>query len=464
MIQGKSRSLFLEIRIITCMLSGVIFILCVLPVSRVHGSLRRNAVVVAVEKVEPAVVNVSTVKQESIGPLFPLFNDDFFKDFFPGFRRKEFQRTSLGSGVIMDGKKGYIITNHHVIAKATEIKVITSTEEEYQARLIGADPRSDLAVLQITIQKELPEIEMGDSDNLMIGETVIAIGNPFGLSHTVTTGVVSALNRSVRAGDHVYRQFIQTDASINPGNSGGPLLNIDGELIGINTAIYQKAQGIGFAIPIKKVKNIVRELISQGVVHFPWLGIEIQELTLNLKSHFGLDEDESGVLVRDLVERGPAGKAGIKRGDIIQMIEEYSIHSLSEYYDVLSEFIPNDSINMQIKRKGKKMIVPFKAAIFPLDLSLQIVEQRLGIQVGEADSEILEGYGLDTGVTIKKIRKGSEAEKIGLQPGDLVLKVNETSLSDLGEFKKAIRRCHYLPSITIVVGRGPFSYTLTFPF
>ncbi|MGD9041243.1 MAG: trypsin-like peptidase domain-containing protein, partial [Desulfobacteraceae bacterium] len=204
-------------------------------------SLRRSAVVVTVEKVSPSVVNISTVVQERVGPMFPFSRDDFFKDFFPDFFSREYTRTSLGSGVIIDGSKGYIITNHHVIARASKIKVITSDQKEYEGRVLGSDPRSDLAVLKIEVKQKLPEIEMGNSDDLMIGETVIAIGNPFGLSHTVTTGVVSALDRSVRTEEHIYRRFIQTDASINPGNSGGPLLNIEGDLIGINTAIYQKA-------------------------------------------------------------------------------------------------------------------------------------------------------------------------------------------------------------------------------
>ena len=174
------------------------------------------------------------------------------------------------------------------MAKASEIKVITSDQKEYQAQILGTDPRSDLAVLQIEARGNPPEIKMGDSDDLMIGETVIAIGNPFGLSHTVTTGVVSALDRTVRTEGHVYRNFIQTDASINPGNSGGPLLNLDGELIGINTAIYQKAEGIGFAIPVNKAKRIVRELLRAGEVRLPWIGLEMQELTPELKTYFGL--------------------------------------------------------------------------------------------------------------------------------------------------------------------------------
>jgi S1-C subfamily serine protease len=280
-------------------------------------SLRRSAVVIAVEEVSPAVVNISTVVQERVGPIFPFSRDDFFRDFFPDFFTREYTRTSLGSGVIIDGGKGYIITNHHVVARATEIKVITADQKDYKGRVLGSDPRSDLAVLQIDVRRKLPEIRMGNSDDMMIGETVIAIGNPFGLSHTVTTGVVSALNRSVRTEERIYRHFIQTDASINPGNSGGPLLNIEGDLIGINTAIYQKAQGIGFAIPINKAKRIVRELIREGRVRFPWLGVELQELTEELRGHFNLAEEGRGVLINDVTDGSPALKAGLKRGDII---------------------------------------------------------------------------------------------------------------------------------------------------
>ncbi len=193
------------------------------------------------------------------------------------------RHTSLGSGVIIDGEKGLILTNAHVIQKAGTIKVVLQDEREFEARIVGADPDSDLAVLKIDSKDRLPAIKMGNSDDLMIGETVIAIGNPFGFSHTVTTGVISAINRSIRAQDRVYHDFIQIDASINPGNSGGPLLNINGDLIGINTAIYAKAQGIGFAIPIGKARKIISDLIQYGEVIHAWIGITVQNMdeTLN---------------------------------------------------------------------------------------------------------------------------------------------------------------------------------------
>ncbi|MBW2175211.1 MAG: trypsin-like peptidase domain-containing protein, partial [Deltaproteobacteria bacterium] len=234
---------------------------------------RENAVVKAVKNVSPAVVNISSeyevVKRSN--PFFDFgldpFFDSFFKDFFEPNYKRRYKRNSLGSGVIIDGTRGYILTNEHVIARSAKITVLLRDERELEAELVGAAPDFDLAVLRIQSKEPLPAIQMGNSDDLMIGETVIAIGNPFGFSNTVTTGVISALNRSIQAESRTYRDFIQTDASINPGNSGGPLLNINGDLIGINTAIYSKAQGIGFAIPINKAKRVVDDLIRYGEIH-----------------------------------------------------------------------------------------------------------------------------------------------------------------------------------------------------
>jgi Do/DeqQ family serine protease len=443
---------------------ALFLILIIFPLPRSDASLRRSAVVIAVEKVSPAVVNISTVVRERVSPLFPFSRDDFFRDFFPDLFAREYTRTSLGSGVIIDGKKGHIITNHHVVAKATEIKVITSDQNEYQAQILGVDPRSDLAVLQIEVQKKLPEIKMGDSEDLMIGETVIAIGNPFGLSHTVTTGVISASDRTVRAGEHVYRNFIQTDASINPGNSGGPLLNLDGELIGINTAIYQKAEGIGFAIPVNKAKRIVRELLRAGEVQLPWLGLEMQELTPELKTYFGLPVKSGGVLVSNVTQGSPAARAGLKRGDILLRLENIPISSPADYREALAEFTPSDRLQLTFFRKGKEASVFVKPSTFPLDLALELFYRRLGLKVGEVDKDTREQYGLKGGVSIKKVKRESEAGRIGLQSGDLILKVNEMPVGSLDELKKAISRYHHLPSLTLLVRRGPYGYSLTLPF
>ena len=297
---------------------------------------------------------------------------------------------------------------------------------------------------------------MGNSDDLMTGETVIAIGNPFGLSHTVTTGVISAIDRSVRGEERVYRGFIQTDASINPGNSGGPLLNIEGDLIGINTAIYQKAQGIGFAIPVNKAKRIVKELLRSGEVRPPWLGIEVQELTPELKSHFDLPSHQSGILVNDLMTGSSGAASGIQRGDIILSIENISVPSLAEYRDAIAEYTTGDRLNLKVFRKGKELTLSVQPSSFPLELALDLFYRRLGIKVGES--------GTQGAVPIKEVRRDSEAGKIGLKSGDLILQVNHAAVPNLEEFKTVISRSHHLPSLNLVVKRGAYGYSITLPF
>ena len=279
--------------------------------SPAHEFSRETAVVKAVREVSPAVVNISSAVQvrKRTSPFsgfgFNPFFEEFFKDFFdPRFERRQ-EYTSLGSGVIIDGKKGLILTNAHVIQKTGTIKVVLEDEREFEAKIVGTDPDSDLAVLKIDSEQDLPAINMGNSDDLMIGETVIAIGNPFGFSHTVTTGVISAINRSIRAKDRVYQNFIQIDASINPGNSGGPLLNINGNLIGINTAIYAKAQGIGFAIPISKAQKIISDLIQYGEVIQAWIGITVQDIDEKLARYLKI-ANIKGVIVTSVEPESPA--------------------------------------------------------------------------------------------------------------------------------------------------------------
>lgn len=422
------------------------------------ASQRRSPVVMAVEKISPAVVNISIVVREKASPFFPFGRDDFFKDFFPEFFTREYRHTSLGSGVIMDGKNGYIVTNHHVVAGATEIKVITSDQKEYTGKNLGSDPRSDLAVIKIEAKEKLPEAKLGNSDDIMIGETVIAIGNPFGLTHTVTTGVVSALDRSVRAEDRVYRHFIQTDASINPGNSGGPLLNIDGDVIGINTAIYQKAQGIGFAIPINKAKRIVRELLRAGEVRPPWVGVDLQELNRDLRLHFGISGDKAGVLVSDVYRDSPAERAGVKRGDVILSLEGIPVASPEEYHQALGEYTANERLTLNVFRKGKTVDLPVEATSFPLDLAPEVFYRRMGLKVKERAAKG------QAGVVIEEVRNESEAGRVGLAAGDVILQINDRAMTGTKEFKEAVSLFHHLSSLNLVVKRGAYAYSLTLPF
>jgi S1-C subfamily serine protease len=297
---------------------------------------------------------------------------------------------------------------------------------------------------------------MGNSDDLMTGETVIAIGNPFGLNQTVTTGVISAIDRSVRTEERVYRGFIQTDASINPGNSGGPLLNIEGELIGINTAIYQKAQGIGFAIPVNKAKRVVKELLRAGEVRPPWVGMEVQDLTPELKVHFGLSSRQSGVLVSDTLAKSPGASAGMERGDVIMSIENISVSSSAEYRDTLNDFTTGDPLNMKVFRKGRELTVSVRPSPFPLDLASELFYRRLGIRVEDSGSQ--------GGVPIREVRRDSEAGRVGLKSGDLILQVNHAAVGNLEEFKRVISRSHHLPSLNLVVKRGAYGYSITLPF
>src|SRR2546425_8997037 len=297
---------------------------------------RRSLVVEAVEKASPAVVNVSTeqIVEQRRSP-FPFPQDPFFEEFFRDFvdpRPRRFKTTSLGSGVIV-AADGTIMTNVHVIERASRVRVTLNDQREFDATLVGADADADIAVLRVKAVGDLPHIPFGTSADLMIGETVIAIGNPFGLSHTVTTGVVSAVGRSVHGEDRTYTDFIQTDASINPGNSGGPLLDVKGELIGINTAIYGKAQGIGFAIPVDRARRVMKDLVSYGEVHHAWVGLTVQDLSPELAQHFGA---RKGVVVAEVEPKSPAAAGGLAQGDVVTGVDGRDVRSRDEFEDRLA--------------------------------------------------------------------------------------------------------------------------------
>ncbi len=429
---------------------------------------RENAIVKAVRKVSPSVVNISTSKlvERGVNPFFSLEDDDFFNRFFRDFfepRRKQYVQNSLGSGVIIDSARNYILTNHHVIVRASRITITLANQEEFEARVVGTDPESDLAVLKIETDSELPAITMGKSDDLMIGETVIAIGNPFALSHTVTTGVISALNRSVRTKKYVYHNFIQIDASINPGNSGGPLLNINGELIGINTAIYSGAEGIGFAIPIDRAKRIVSNLIDYGRVHTAWLGITVQDLNESLIKYFHLPVG-NGALITEILTGSPAKKRGLKREDVITELNKNKIKSSRDYYDQLSQYTANEMIHLVFFRNGKRQEISIKAATFPPDIALNLAFEQLGFRVEELNRSLAAKYRLKKkeGLVIVAIKKGSQAERIGLEPGDLVRGINDLSVNTKEDLKKAVIRYRLKERITVLIQRGWTVYSISF--
>ena len=429
---------------------------------------RENAVVRAVREVSPAVVNISTSKlvERNVNPFFSMENDDFFNRFFRDFfepRKRQYVQNSLGSGVIIDSVHKYVLTNHHVIVKASKVTVTMANEQEFEAGVVGTDPESDLAVLKIETDMELPSVTMGKSDDLMIGETVIAIGNPFGLSHTVTTGVISALNRSVRAESGVYHNFIQIDASINPGNSGGPLLNINGELIGINTAIYSGAEGIGFAIPIDRAKRIVSDLLNYGLVHTAWLGLTVQDLDENLADYFRLPLTD-GALIADVMEGSPAKSKDLKRGDVIVGLNDNKIKSGRDYYDRLSQHTAGETIRLTYFRNGKKQTLEITAASIPPELALDLAFERLGIRVEDLDKSLAARYRLKAqeGLVIVGVKRGSQAHDIGLVPGDIIRGINDLPISTKEDFKKAIIRYRLKERITMLIQRGWTVYSVPF--
>jgi Do/DeqQ family serine protease len=431
-------------------------------------SERESPVVRAVRKVSPAVVNISSsyeVRKRanpfsgfSMNPFF----EEFFKDFFdPRFEQRR-ERTSLGSGVIIDGKRGFILTNAHVIERAGKIKVVLQDEREFEAKIVGADPDSDLAVLKIESQKLLPSIEMGSSDDLMIGETVIAIGNPFGFSHTVTTGVISAVNRSLRAEDKVFLDFIQIDASINPGNSGGPLLNINGDLIGINTAIYAKAQGIGFAIPINKAKKIISDLIQFGEVIQAWIGITVQNLDAELARYLKVP-GKKGVMVQAVEPQSPARKAGLQEGDIILAIDKKKIASLREFWSVKKTYAAGDSLKARIWRDGEIKNIRVKTKMFPMALAEELAFRLMGIRVEDLTRKNRRQYRISVrqGVVISEIDSRSHLANTGVRPGDVIRQIDDIATTNKDDFKKAIVKYRQKPSVVILLQRGEQGYYIT---
>lgn len=426
-----------------------------LPPGSLHAQdgSRRSPVVVAVEKASPAVVSIFSTqeieRQENPFSGNPFF-EDFFRDFFEPFPQRRTER-SLGSGVVIRAD-GYILTNEHVVLQAGTIQVQLADDRKLNARLVGADSDSDLAVLKVDEAKSLPHLPLGTSDDLMIGETVIAIGNPFGLSHTVTTGVVSAVNRSLNAGERTYYDFIQTDASINPGNSGGPLLNIKGELIGINSAIYGKAQGIGFAIPISRAKRIVEELISHGAVEAPWIGIATQTLTPELASHFSLRE-KRGVIIRAVEPDSPAARAGLQRGDVLLALDGRPVVSSEEYLQRERTYTNGARLRFRIARGREERDLTVTAARFPQEKAEELAWYLLGLGVSEKGDKLL----------VTKIRPQSSAAQIGFRTGDVILGVAGNQVTTLAEFYRKVIDARLSQTLLLSVGRNRQLYHVTVP-
>ena len=418
--------------------------------------LRRTTTVQVVERAGPSVVNITTehlVQQPN--PFRPFANDPFMGRFFQDFFEPRRSRTvqNLGSGVLID-REGHILTNEHVVARASRIQVSFSDGREFEATLIGADPNHDIAVLAVDTHEPLPWLEPGTSADLMVGEPVIAIGNPFGLSHTVTTGVISALNRSIRADNRVYHGFLQTDASINPGNSGGPLLNAEGRLIAINTAVYDRAQGIGFAIPIDTARRVVSELIEHGEVSPVWLGLEFQDLDLSLREALELPPGLRGALVNRVRKDSPASRARIRRGDVVLQIDGQPVESARAFFERLGGATDGQELRLSLHRDGREREVRVRAEEVPGSHVHQLMEELTGILLAP---------GQGGGFVVRSVRSGSGAERIGLQADDVVLGINGKALDGDTSLRRQVLALRGQTRALLVVQRGAGRYHVAIP-
>jgi len=426
------------------------------PARAADPFLRHTATVDAVQKSGPAVVNVTSERLVEARSPFRSFGGDpffdrFFQDFFePGAPQKA---QSLGSGVLVDAER-HVLTNEHVVARATRIRVSLADGRELDARLVGADPNNDLAVLRVETQEKLPWIEPGTSADLLVGEPVIAIGNPFGLSNSVTTGVLSAVDRSIRTEDRVYHGFLQTDASINPGNSGGPLLNAEGRLVGINTAIYDGAQGIGFAIPIDVAKRVMGELIAHGAVAPVSLGIEVQDLDARLVEALALPRGASGALVSRVSEGGPGAAAGVRRGDLVTRLDGMAVRSARDFYEVLEHVTVGQAVRVELLEGGSARTASALARALGPEAVGELAEQLLGLRL-RADPK--------AGFVVTSVRPGSGSARIGLAPGDLVLAIDGRALESADAFQRAVLGLRGLPRAVLVVQRGSGRYHVPIP-
>jgi serine protease Do len=420
------------------------------------------------KRVGPSVVNVSTTQVRKMAQDFPFDQgdprNDLLERFFGGrIPRGPQRQNGVGSGFIID-VNGTILTNYHVVNDAQKISVTLSDGKNYDAKVIGKDQKTDIAVIKIDAGHPLPAVTLGDSDRLEVGEWVMAIGNPFGLDHTVTSGIVSAKGRQIGAGP--YDDFIQTDASINPGNSGGPLLNLRGEVVGINTAIFSQSGGnigIGFAIPTNSVKDLLPQLRDKGKVVRGYLGTTVQKITPAIADSLGLKET-SGALVADVVKGGPAEKAGVKAGDVIVEFNKKVIKDSGDLPPAVARVTPGTSVQLKVNREGKQISLPITVGEMK---DTEVVasagqESDLGLTVQPVTPDIAQSLGLERaeGLVVASVKPGSAADDAGLRSGDVITQVNRRPVKDLADYNREISRSEKAKSVLFLVRRGESSVFL----
>ena len=430
----------------------------------------QDAFVQVAQAAKPSVVNIATTQKPRAtegrrgqvppqfrGPFREFFGEEFLERFFGEQPQRE--RHSLGSGVIVD-KRGFILTNNHVIEQADEIEVQLSDKRKFKAKVVGKDPKTDLAVIKVDATGDLPVAKLGDSGKVRIAEWVMAIGNPFGLEQTVTVGVVSAIGRS-EVGITTYEDFIQTDASINPGNSGGPLVNMTGEVIGINTAIVASGKGIGFAIPISMAREITDRLIAQGRVVRGWLGIGIQELTDELAAQFGVKPDD-GVLVGNVMKDSPAEKAGLKTGDVILQFNAAKIANVRQLQREVAQSPINAPATLKVLREKQSLTLtvvlgeqPSEPAAVATGSAPAETADRFGFSVQDLTPELREQLKVPagTGVVVSGVEEGGPAARAGMRPGDIVAEANRERVGSVQDFTRLVGQMRRGSNLLLLVQR-----------
>ena len=425
----------MKIRFLTGALLLLFFLTC-----NIYAQVAPSSFAEVAKYARDGVVNISTTKIVTRKGIPDMFQDEFFKRFFGDqFKEfnqpKEYKTKSLGSGFVVDAEEGYIVTNNHVVEGADEIIIKISDKHEYKAKIIGTDALTDLALLKIdTNGLKLKELKLGDSDATEIGEWVITIGNPFGLEWTVTAGIVSAKKREL--GEGPYDNFMQTDASINPGNSGGPLVNMRGEVIGINTAIIPTGQGLGFAIPVNMFKDLYPKL-KEGSVKRGWLGVVVQPLNEKLAKTFGL-EKPAGTLIADVVKGDPGDKAGLKAGDIVTKINDKEIEDHKELITNIGKRSPGEKVVLTVLRDNNKMNITVVLGQRKTagDTPEQNLDRDSTIVVENINEEDKRKLGVENGVKVVMVKESSSAFESGLRPGDVIMWINRKNVEDSRTFYK----------------------------